>query len=187
MERLYRDANERIEKQMTHNMSVNDQLNREYSFHPQISDVYSSASGGNVKDFYERQEAFVKRQYEKKEEARKKWADEERFSFRPAINATSEVIVESDPGRGGESEDMRIQRLYRRDPKRQEVLRELIEREVYAEYTYKPEINKVSKSIAANAPSSIDDLAYNPKGRLKREYVQEQMLTQEVSECTFRP
>jgi hypothetical protein len=70
---------------------------------------------GNMKDFYDRQEAFVKRQYEKREEARKKWADEERFAFRPEINATSEVIVESDPMRGGESEADRIQRLYRKD------------------------------------------------------------------------
>lgn len=34
VERLYKDANERIEKQMSHNVSVNEQLNREYSFHP---------------------------------------------------------------------------------------------------------------------------------------------------------
>lgn len=34
VERLYKDANDRIEKQMSHNVSVNEQLNREYSFHP---------------------------------------------------------------------------------------------------------------------------------------------------------
>lgn len=45
-------------------------------------------------------------------EARKKWADEERFSYKPEINATSEVIVESDPNRGGETENDRIMRLY---------------------------------------------------------------------------
>jgi hypothetical protein len=45
----------------------------------------------------------VKRQLEKREEARKKWADEERYSFKPEINATSEVIVESDPSRGCEN------------------------------------------------------------------------------------
>jgi hypothetical protein len=61
-----------------------------------------------MKDFYDRQEVFIKRQFEKKEEARKKWAEEERYSFKPEINATSEVIVESDPSRGAETEDQRI-------------------------------------------------------------------------------
>ena len=45
VERLYRDANDRIEKQMSHNVSVNENLNNEYSFHPQISkcSAYMSA------------------------------------------------------------------------------------------------------------------------------------------------
>lgn len=136
----------------------------------------SDMFNGNMKDFYERQETFIKRQYEKKEEARKKWADEERYSFKPEINATSEVIVESDPNRGAENDEDRIERLYKRDHKRQEVMRELIEKEVYAQYTYKPEINKVSKSIARN-PTTIEELSYNPKGRQKKEYIQEQLLT----------
>jgi len=43
-------------------------------------------------------------------------------------------------------------------------MRELIEKEVYAQYTYKPEINEVSKSIARN-PTTIEELSYNPKGK----------------------
>ncbi len=73
---------------------------------------------GNLKDFYERQEAFNKHIQEKKAEARKKWADEMRFAFKPEINATSEVIVESDPTRGQETSQERIERLYRKDFKR---------------------------------------------------------------------
>jgi hypothetical protein len=49
-------------------------------------------------------------------------------------------------------------------------LREIIEKEVYAQYTYKPEINKVSKSIARQG-TTIDELSYNPKGRMKKEYI----------------
>jgi hypothetical protein len=36
-------------------------------------------------------------------------------SFKPEINATSEVIVESDPNRGVETEEDRIMRLYKKD------------------------------------------------------------------------
>jgi hypothetical protein len=47
-------------------------------------------------------------------------------------------------------------------------VREIIEKEVYSQYTFKPEINKISKVIASSA-ASIDELAYNPKGREKKE------------------
>lgn len=45
---------------MSHNVSVNENMNKEYSFHPQISkcSAYMSASNdlfsGNNKDFYDR-------------------------------------------------------------------------------------------------------------------------------------
>lgn len=51
-----------------------------------------------------------------------------------------------------------------------------MEREVYGQYTFKPEINKVSKAIARNS-ASIDELAYNPKGKERKEQLQEQMMT----------
>lgn len=60
VDRLYRDANDRIEKQMSNNVSMNEQMNREYSFHPQISktSAYLSAQNdnfsGNMKDFHAR-------------------------------------------------------------------------------------------------------------------------------------
>lgn len=70
--------------------------------------------------------------------------------------------MESDPLRGVESEQERIMRLYKKDQKKQEVVKELIEKEVYSQYTFKPQINKISKALAKG--SSIDELAYNPKG-----------------------
>jgi hypothetical protein len=44
---------------------------------------------------------------------------------------TSDIIIESDPTRGAETEEDKIHRLYKKDFKRQEVVRELIEKEVY--------------------------------------------------------
>ena len=67
-------------------------------------------------------------------------------------------------------------RLYRKDQKKQEVVREIIEREVYAQYTFKPEINKVSRTIAGSG-TSIEELSYNPKGRQKKEQMQEELMT----------
>jgi hypothetical protein len=60
VERLYKDANSRIEKNMNYHDSVNEQLNRDHPFHPQISTTskymseQSNMFNGNYKDFYER-------------------------------------------------------------------------------------------------------------------------------------
>jgi ribosomal protein S26 len=68
-------------------------------------------------------------------------------TFKPEINITSEIICESDPKRGNETLDKKISRLYYEDQKKKEVLRELKEAEIYAEYTFKPTINKNSKTM----------------------------------------
>ncbi len=45
---------------------------------------------------------------------------------------TSDIICESDPNRGAETEDQKIMRLYKKDQKKQEIVREMIEKEVYS-------------------------------------------------------
>ena len=162
-------------------VSVHDQLNKEYSFHPQISKSSAFMSeksdmfNGNLKDFYDRQQQFIQRQLEKKEEFKKKFSEEAKCSFKPEINVTSEIICESDPKRGAETEDDRVMRLYKKDQKKQEVLKEMLEKEVYAQYTYKPEINKISKTLAKT--TSLDELAYNPKGKQMKEQIHDEMMT----------
>ena len=78
-------------------------------------------------------------------------------------------------------------RLYKKDQKRQEVVREIIEKELYDQYTYKPQINKVSQTLASKDRPDLNDLAFNPKGREIKERIASEMLTREVSDCTFRP
>ena len=80
---------------------------------------------------------------------------------------TSEIIVESDPKRGNENSLEKYERLSKKDQKRQEVVKEMLEKEMYSQFTYKPEINKISKTLAKT--SSLNELAYNIKGKLKIE------------------
>eukprot|EP00347_Sterkiella_histriomuscorum_P013421 403364769 len=191
VERLYQDAANRIDKQMNHTESYHDQLNRDCSFQPHISKTSNYLSeksdqfNGNLKDFYDRQQAFLTKQQEKRQDNQQKYSQEAQCSFKPEINVTSDIIMESDPKRGAETEDDRYYRLYKKDSKKQEIVKEMIEKEVYQQYTFKPQINKISKTLAKG--SSIDELAYNPKGQQKREMLQEQQETQEINYCTFRP
>lgn len=65
VDRLYKDAADRIEKTMNYNESVHEQMNKDYTFHPSISkssnyiSEHSKLFNGNNKDFYERQEQFL--------------------------------------------------------------------------------------------------------------------------------
>ena len=48
------------------------------------------------------------------------YSDAAKCTFKPEINVTSEIIVESDPNRGGETEQERFMRLYKKDAKKSE-------------------------------------------------------------------
>ena len=69
-------------------------------------------------------------------------------TFKPEINLTSEIIVESDPNRGHETLEDKMARLYLRDKKKNEVIKEIKTAEVYGQLTFQPQINKVSKVLA---------------------------------------
>ena len=137
VERLYQDAANRIDKQMNHTESYHDQLNRDCSFQPHISKTSNYLSeksdqfNGNLKDFYDRQQAFLTKQQEKRQDNQQKYSQEAQCSFKPEINVTSDIIMESDPKRGAETEDDRYYRLYKKDSKKQEIVKEMIEKEVY--------------------------------------------------------
>jgi hypothetical protein len=76
---------------------------------------------------------------------------------------TSEIICESDPRRGAESDQEKIARMYNHQIAIRELTKERLEQELYSQYTYQPQINKISKVLAPNR--SIDDLAYNRRGQ----------------------
>jgi hypothetical protein len=44
---------------------------------------------------------------------------------------TSEIICESDPKRGIETEEEKYMRLYKKDSKKKEVVKEMLEKEMY--------------------------------------------------------
>ena len=92
-----------------------------HTFHPNVNDISkflvenNEAFHGDFKNFQSRQEEFIQRQLEKREQLRSQYSQEAQYSFKPKINITSEVICAADPNRGNEKETQRIQRLYRED------------------------------------------------------------------------
>lgn len=47
--------------------------------------------------------------------------------------------------------------------KKAEVVKEMLEQEIYSQYTFKPQINKISRALVKN--TELDELAYNKKGQ----------------------
>ena len=98
----------------------------------QNNDLYR----GENKDFQTRQNEFIARQMEKREKLRSQYSEEVKYSFKPQINMTSEVICSADPDRGLETDQDRINRLYNKDLLKRQVERELKQEDVYKECTF---------------------------------------------------
>lgn len=110
------------------------------------------------------------------------------MTFKPQINMTSEIIVESDPKRGNENLDDKMIRLYMQDHKKNEVIKELKTNEVYGNYTFKPEINKVSKALAEDQRRELLEKGmsnYQAKDKFNQRH--EAYLAEKDANCTFKP
>eukprot|EP00741_Cyanophora_paradoxa_P003255 tig00000691_g3163.t1 len=120
----------------------------------------------SLEAFLERQEAFVARKEQKRLEVER--ATQPQYTFQPDIGPNSELLLQMRPSRAGESLDERLVRLSYKDAKRKEQLRESIAEQHYKQYSFRPEINGVSRSIGPR-PSSIQDLVDDPKIKRARQ------------------
>ena len=110
---------------------------------------------------------------------------EAQYSFKPAINLTSEIICESDPQR---QQADQVQRLYQQDMQKKEVYREIKENEIYGSYTFQPKINKVSKTLASDYRTElIQENMSNPAAKEKFRQKQDKYIREKQSEYTFQP
>ncbi len=132
------------------------------------------------KRFEERQELYEQRKKERRQAKEQKCC-----TFHPEINFTSEILVEADPKRSGETETERIARMSRRDEMRQQRIRQEMDAELNSKCTHRPKINEVSRSMARNY--SVDDIASVERLKTNRAKMVEQAQVKEKEECTFHP
>lgn len=125
VDRMVRDANERIEKTY-HRL---EEKAGDYPFTPNIGPTNeervhnNSMFKGNFHDFIERQQAFQARQTDNIERNRVAYGQEAGCTFQPEINLTSDIIVETDPRRCKETLEDRVKRLSTKDSKKKEVIK----------------------------------------------------------------
>lgn len=68
-------------------------------------------------------------------------------------------MVEADSERANERLPEKIDRLSRQDAQKREIFQEQMRKAYYDQFSYKPEINEISKGIGRR--SSLETLAYN--------------------------
>lgn len=141
---------------------------------------------GGLKNFHERQNEFLKKQMEKKQEISNKYGEQAQCTFKPEINLTSAIIMENDPQRGTEKRDAKINRLYFQDAQKKEVIRELKEQEVYGEMTFQPRINQTSRAIVDEYKNQ-DGSTVRVSAKHKFQARQEQYKKEQEEELTFQP
>ena len=105
-------------------------------------------------DMYAVQKDIVTRQYLmadiQRENLQRKAAQiiaQEGCTFVPKINRISQFLIEADPQRTNENSYEKVDRLSRKDAQKREIFQEQMHKAHYDQYTFKPEINKISKDL----------------------------------------
>ncbi|OWZ05033.1 hypothetical protein PHMEG_00022951 [Phytophthora megakarya] len=113
-------------------------------------------------DFVARQEYFQSRDQEKMEALEdfcdKGYARGERLTFKPNIGNAEGVLQQLRPERCTESSQQKLYRLAYNDQREAELKKQRLREEEFAQYTFKPEINPVSKALGKS--TSLDELSH---------------------------
>ncbi|ETO61552.1 hypothetical protein F444_20455 [Phytophthora nicotianae P1976] len=162
-DRLANDADEIAERKLA-TQEYFDMLN-EQPFAPQISETSRKIVEQKPEfkmNFVARQEYFQYRDQEKMEalEGFCEMEDTrgEKLTFKPDIGNADGVLKHLRPDRCSESSQQKLYRLTYNDQREAELKKQRLREEQYAQYTFKPEINPVSKALGRS--STLDELSH---------------------------
>ncbi|GMF24925.1 unnamed protein product [Phytophthora lilii] len=162
-DRLADDADAAAERRLA-TQEYFDMLN-EQPFAPKISDTSRKIVEQKPEfkmDFVARQEYFQLRDQEKLEAleglCEMDYTRGERLTFKPDIGNAEGVLKHLRPDRCTESSQQKLYRLTYNDQREAELKKQLLREEKFAQYSFKPEINPVSKALGRT--STLDELSH---------------------------
>ena len=179
-EKLAKDAQEKLTRQLQRAEDQSDLVR--YSFEPQLSISSQDLPRGS---FLERQRLNAEKQKARREEIRAKAGAAEQCTFKPVVDRTSSIIVESMPERSNETEADRLKRLYTGETAFKGKGKAKAEQAIYSEVTFEPQINPISKTLGRSA--SLSELAYNASKAQEKKQQAEQRVAERERDCTFQP
>ncbi|GMG16203.1 unnamed protein product [Phytophthora fragariaefolia] len=162
-ERLAEDADAAAERRLA-TQEYFDMLN-EQPFAPKISETSKRIVEQKPEfkmDFVARQQYFQSRDQEKMEALEgfcgMNYAQGEQLTFKPDIGNAEGVLKQLRPDRCVETNQQKLYRLTYNDQREAELKKQRLREEQYAQYTFKPEINPVSKALGRS--STLDELSH---------------------------
>jgi hypothetical protein len=180
-QRLVANSQASLQRKLTKMAEIAQEREQQNSFRPQPNVnserilVASDKFAG--KTFYERQqEALQKRQ---QDEA----SGEPEYPFKPRVGANSSLLLAGD--RENETEEEKIDRLAYKDKERQELSREAMQEMYYSQFSFKPNINKVSKQLGH--AHTVEELHRDQRRRERMGELVRRANEEQDIECTFRP
>jgi hypothetical protein len=192
-ERLNREAEYQAKRKL-HRMDEHEAAKaRDCTFAPQISEgsarlVASMSEFQHGADFLERQEALEEEGRVKAAKslgAQQRLEEEAKCTFHPNVGNAGKVLEHTRPARVGESADERIERLFKQDQHDSEQLKEQIQDDYYAQFSYRPKINKISKVLGRAA--TVDELVADDRGKQSRARAAAKREAAERQSCPFKP
>jgi hypothetical protein len=176
VDRLVRDAHDKIERRLRTAESIGREEVLKYPFAPQLS-VASELAAGSVNfpgaflSFMERQQAHLERVKSKQEVLQTEADTDPHCTFKPKIDKTSAYMVEAMPERVAETLESRAKRMSNDELMKRVQVRAQMESEQYAAYKFEPQINALSKQLGRSA--TLEELAYNAEGQRERKLMAE--------------
>eukprot|EP00762_Andalucia_godoyi_P002782 ANDGO_04487.mRNA.1 hypothetical protein PPTG_05772 len=189
-ERLHSDSRFREQQRAAKADQMHQEMAEKYTFAPaidsnsqRIAQQSETFSGAN-RDFLERQMAWMQKQKRRQQldVAISEREHASNVSFHPQLPKATEKIASLV---NDENEEERFERLAFRDKKRAEELRSRMHEQYYSQFSFKPEINHVSKQIAK--ASTVDDLVSNERNKKVKQKAIEEAEKQLQNECPFKP
>lgn len=184
--RLSREASAIAERRIQQVEDYEKALSERHSFKPDVSEGTKKIAAeipALQTSFLERQKIWKAEAAMEEKKRRQKVAAEEKQLFRPNIGQSQSVVRASDAAEK-ENPKERVQRLSIVDQRRIAERRKKLQSDHYAQFSYRPNINNVSKAMKSSKPS---DLVQNPRGQLVRNRAKVAADKRVAAACTFKP
>ena len=129
-----------------------------------------------------RQQAWETDQEKKRQDMEFEHNKTMKHYFKPKIGKSEAIIRSKRKGQVVESKQELVERLSIKDKEMIDENREIRQEAQDAKYDFQPEINNVSKALAAKAPT-IEELSTNPRGMMVRERARQRVEEKRREEC----
>jgi|MDSY01.1.fsa_nt_gb hypothetical protein len=185
--RLSREASAIAERRIQQVEDHERSLSERHSFRPDVSKgtkKIASEIPALQASFLDRQKMWKAEAAMEEKKRRQRVAAEEKQLFRPNIDQSQSAVRASDASDKEKLKD-RVKRLSVVDQRRIEERKRQLESDHYSQFSYKPNINNVSRAIGR--PSKPKELVHNPRGQVARDRAKAAAEKRVAAECTFQP